>query len=270
MHDDDLPVGRLLTRREAVLLLGAAGASLLGARGPVASGARGSATRATAGALPSCVGRPEQIEGPYFIDARLARSDIRADSSTGVARPGVPLTLAFAVANVTGGRCAPLAGALVDLWQADANGAYSGFDDDRQGFHTKGETWLRGQQVTDAQGTVRFTTIYPGWYRGRAVHLHFKVRTPTPDGAGTYEFTSQLYFDEGLNDRVHAMAPYASRGRRDRMNADDSYYRRGGEDLLVTATESGEGVAGEFALGLDLADAATGRSDGGRGRGVSR
>ena len=282
MDADDVLVGRVLSRREVVRLLGLAGAGVVvgtGRRAPNDAAARSLPAQATppgvvgaedlAQQMPSCVVRPELMEGPYFLDASLTRSDIRAEPTTSVAREGAPLALAFAVSDVTGGRCAPLAGALVDVWQCDAAGAYSGFTDDRQGFKTEGQRWLRGQQVTDAKGLARFTTIYPGWYAGRAVHIHFKIRTPAAAGAragspATYEFTSQLFFDERLTDRVHAREPYARRGRRDTPNARDGIYRNGGDRLLLTAATEGDGYATTFAVGLDLADAAAGRSDGRR------
>lgn len=263
MDNDDLPVGRVLSRREAFRLLSTAGAiTWLG--GSAAAGAAFGAVRlgrAAGDPLPACLVRPELMEGPYFIDARLDRSDIRAEPSTGVVREGAPLALSFQVSRVGGGGCFPLAGALVDVWQCDARGEYSAFEDRRAGFDTRGERYLRGQQVTDADGVCRFTTIYPGWYRGRAVHIHFKIRTEAATG-GSYEFTSQLFFDEALTDRVHAAAPYADRGRRDTLNSGDGIFRRGGEQLTLDTRPEGSGYVATFSLGLDLSDEAVGRRDG--------
>jgi protocatechuate 3,4-dioxygenase beta subunit len=87
------------------------------------------------------------------------------------------------------------------------------------GFNTEGQKWLRGYQVTDANGVAQFTTIYPGWYSGRAVHIHFKIRTSLEDNG--YEFTSQFFFGDSLSDQVFANAPYTSKGQRDRLNDDD-------------------------------------------------
>jgi protocatechuate 3,4-dioxygenase beta subunit len=95
---------------------------------------------------------------------------------------------------------------------------------------------------------VRFTTIYPGWYPGRAVHIHFKVRMLTGPALGN-EFTSQLYFDEAVTDSVVARAPYSVRGQRTR-NSGDGLYRRNGSRLMLTLTESGSGYAGEFHVGM--------------------
>ncbi len=145
--------------------------------------------------MPACVVRPQQTEGPFFIDDKLNRSDIRSNPGRSDARPGAILELAFAVSRLNGGACAPLAGAQVDVWHCDALGAYS---DGAQKF-------LRGYQVTDDTGAARFVTIYPGAYGGRAVHIHFKIRT-----AQRQEFTSQIYFDEAVTDRVYAVEPYAA------------------------------------------------------------
>ena len=136
---------------------------------------------------PSCVLTPQQTEGPYFVDERLERADIRSDPSNGAVRAGVPLALSMRISTLTGSRCEPLSGAIVDVWHCDAAGIYSDVDD--ASLRTRGSAFLRGYQVTDTHGQVRFTTIYPGAYRGRAVHIHFKVRTKT--GGRAAEFTSQ-------------------------------------------------------------------------------
>jgi protocatechuate 3,4-dioxygenase beta subunit len=159
-----------------------------------------------------CVVTPELTEGPYFVDEMLNRSDIRTDPATGVPRPGVALALELVLSQVAASGCGPLAGALVDLWHCDASGLYSDVSQQR----TNGQAFLRGYQLSDANGSARFTTIYPGWYPGRAVHIHFKVRT-TPTGSSGLEFTSQLFFDEALTDQVYTQAPYNSRGRRDTL-----------------------------------------------------
>lgn len=231
--------GRLLTRREALRL---GSAALLGA----AFAQRSNAQIGTV--LPQCIVRPEQTEGPFFFDERLNRSDIRTDPATGVAKPGVPLRVTFRVTRVKD-RCTPLAGALVDLWQCDAAGAYAGVRD--PAGSTVGQKFLRGYQVTDQNGVAAFTTIYPGWYPGRAVHLHFKVRTDA--SARGREFTSQIYFDDALTDRILAQPPYAARGQRDRRNDQDGIYARGGRQLMLAVKEDGAGYGGTFELGLNIA-----------------
>ena len=244
MLNDDTPIGRLLTRREAVALLGLAV--------PAASAAhvfgQASSSRPGEPVVP-CVVQPEQTEGPYFVDRMLQRSDVRTDPATGVARPGLPLWITFQVSRVSAdGRCAPLAGAHVDLWHCDANGIYSGVKD--PGFDTVGQHFLRGYQITDSKGAASFRTIYPGWYRGRAVHVHFKVRTD-PSADRGHEFTSQLYFDEALTDRVLSREPYgAGSGERTRNEADGIFRREGGAQLILPVREREDGYAGEFGLAL--------------------
>jgi protocatechuate 3,4-dioxygenase beta subunit len=250
MDRDDVQVGRLLSRREILALLGASGIAALAGCKP----SREVSEVGTAGGavLPSCVVRPEQTEGPYFVDARLERSDIRSDPATGAVKAGAPLELSIVVSRVgAGGACAPLAGARVDLWQCDASGVYSGVRD--PSFDTTGQHFLRGYQLTNATGTARFTTIYPGWYRGRTVHLHFKVRTE-PSATRGYEFTSQLYFDDAFTDRVHAREPYASQGQRTVRNERDGIFRRNGSQLMLAVREEAQQYAGTFHLGLQIAE----------------
>ena len=268
-HDDD-QLGRILTRREALAALGVGGGALAAGRwafGTDADGAAAAHRIGTGPALPACVVRPEQTEGPFFVDGQLERSDIRSDPSTGAVSEGAPLTLRFNVSQISDGTCAALAGALIDVWQCDANGVYWGVEDDGAPESASERKFLRGFQHTDENGVARFTTIFPGWYRGRAVHVHFKVRTDT--GGQSYDFTSQLYFDEDLIDRVHARAPYAARGRRATTNTDDRIFRNGGERLMAQVSEAGAGYAATFDLGLDLTGAPGQPDGGGRGRGGS-
>ncbi len=232
MDNDDKPIGEILNRREALAALGLGVGSLLASRGA-----------AQANSLPACIVRPALTEGPYFVDVRLNRSDIRSDPQTGVVKPGVPLQLRFVVSRVAPEACTPLAGALVDIWQCDAQGIYSGVLD--RFADTRGQVWLRGQQLTNDQGIARFTTIYPGWYPGRTVHIHFKVRYQNRD------FTSQLFFDDALSDRILAQPPYAKPGTRTR-NANDAIFRGGGQPLLLELTPVGQGYAATFTLGLSL------------------
>jgi protocatechuate 3,4-dioxygenase beta subunit len=223
-----------LTRRDSLKLAG--GALLL---------ATPFATRA-AGDDSACVFVPEQTEGPYFVDDRLNRSDIRTDPRDGSRRPGMPLVLSFRVSRKTGGGCSPLPGATVDLWHCDAQGIYSDVRD--AGFETLGQKFLRGYQLTGGDGAARFTTIYPGWYPGRAVHVHFKVRS------GPSEFTSQLYFDDALSERIFTEAPYersARAGQRLR-NDDDGIYEDGGKELTLRLEPTGSGYAGRFHVALKV------------------
>jgi protocatechuate 3,4-dioxygenase beta subunit len=206
--------------------------------------------QAVAGALgPSCVVRPEQTEGPYFVDERLHRSDIRSDPTDGRVSPGTPLALTVLVSRLNAGDCQPLAGAQVDIWHCDALGVYSDVQD--PDFTTIGQKFLRGYQVTDARGEARFVTVYPGWYPGRTVHIHFKIRT-APVAKRSFEFTSQLYFDDELTDRVHAAPPYAAKGPRIARNQHDWIFRRGGDRLMLDTTSTADGYAATFPIGLQF------------------
>lgn len=203
-----------------------------------------------ASALPACVVAPELTEGPYYVDIDFDRSDIRSDPSTGDVVEGVPLQLVLRAFQVGGEGCTPLAGAAIDIWHCDAFGVYS--DSQDPGFDTTGQYFLRGYQVTDDDGLVQFTTIYPGWYQGRAVHIHFKVQGDAGSGQ-SYEFTSQFFFDEAVTDVVHAQEPYASKGYRTLLNEGDMIYREGGSELMLTLTQSDDGYTGAFDIGIQLA-----------------
>ncbi len=207
-------------------------------------------------AAPACVVRPEVTEGPYYVAENLVRSDIRADSTTGTVKEGTPLALTFNISQVSNSACTPLQGATVEIWHCDAAGQYSDVSD--PGFNTKGQNWLRGAQVTDANGKATFTTIYPGWYSGRAVHIHFKVH---PDE--TKVFTSQLFFDDTLSQQVFTQAPYASKGSTpDTLNSTDNIYQ---DLLLLTTTKTDQGYAAAFDIGIDPTTVGTGQSGGGPG-----
>lgn len=240
MHDDrETALG--MSRREVLALLAAAGGVLLAGRSSAQAGSASSG-----GELPPCIVTPEQTEGPYFVDERLNRSDIRIDPADGAVKAGMPLILRLRISSINNAGCTPLVGAIVDIWHCDAAGVYSDVTD--PSFNTVGKTFLRGYQVTDVNGGVRFTTIYPGWYRGRTVHIHFKVRVKVD----SYELTSQLYFDDAITDRVHAHKPYASKGQRTVKNDRDGIFRDGGSQLTLSPVEHGQGYAATFDVGLQV------------------
>jgi len=177
---------------------------------------------------------PQQTEGPYFVDEMPNRSDIRSDTADGSVEEGIPLRLIIHVYDVDDGSCVPLRGAKVDLWHTDSQGVYSAVKD----MGTSEKNFLRGYQVTDSNGTVEFTTIYPGWYEGRAIHIHDKVRTFNGSET-TLEWTSQLYFNNFINQQVHKQAPYSNHGPPQTTNEEDIVYSRGSSDGLVQR-DSGE------------------------------
>jgi protocatechuate 3,4-dioxygenase beta subunit len=138
---------------------------------------------------------------------------------------------------------------VIDVWHCDAMGIYSDVSD--SSFSTKGRKFLRGYQRTDASGIADFTTIYPGWYSGRAVHIHFKIRTE-PGATSGLEFTSQLFFDDSLSDTVFGAQPYSAKGQRDRLNAQDGIYTQSQGQTLLPLTSTSDGYGGTFALGLQV------------------
>lgn len=164
-----------VSRRQALGILGAAWAATVG-RKP------GAESRDVAGRLVEprldCVVTPALGEGPYFVDERLNRVDIRPDPGTKEASAGIPLRLRLRVSRVTDGSCTPVKGATVDVWQCDALGIYSDVRDMNGLFDTRGRKFLRGYQLTNGGGSAEFLTVYPGWYGGRAVHIHFKSGFP--------------------------------------------------------------------------------------------
>lgn len=199
------------------------------AREPQAAAAPG---RLIAGT--TCPLTPRQTEGPFYFDPRLVRRDIREG------RPGVPLRLRLQVVGAED--CAPALRARVDIWHCDAAGVYSGYDSER----SAGEAWLRGTQLADAEGVVAFETLYPGWYGGRATHVHCKVSTP--DGR---EVTSQIYFPDDLSDRVYAQSAYRGRDGRRMRNEEDGIFRASGGSVPVARiVRSAAGLDGAVVLAL--------------------
>src|SRR2546430_676344 len=199
-----------------------------------------SAADAGGGSNGACVLDPTLTRGPFWVDERLSRSDVRSDTNGRASpnpRPGLPLALRFVVSSFGASTCAPLAGALVDIWHCDAAGIYS----DVQGT-TAGQNFLRGYQTTDASGVASFTTVYPGWYTGRAVHIHVKVRLFDSANNVTTEATTQIFFDDSVSDAVYRTAsPYTSRPARDTRNGADGTY---GNRTVLLASLQGDAVAG--------------------------
>ena len=179
----------------------------------------------------TCAVTPQLTEGPYYFDADAVRSDIRED------RPGERLRLAIRVRSV--GSCEPVPNAVVEIWHCDAGGVYSGFD---QG---EGERFLRGAQVTNSGGIVEFVTIYPGWYRGRAVHIHAKVHISKQE-----VLTSQLFFDDDVSTEVYGSEPYSAAGDRDVFNDSDGIFA---EELLLTLRDEGDGRLGLITFDVESA-----------------
>jgi protocatechuate 3,4-dioxygenase beta subunit len=228
---------RKIDRREALGAFGTVSlGALLAACGgdePARPGATASpqAARPTATASPDVASRfgeesncsltPELTEGPFYFDADKVRSDIRDG------REGATLRLALRVRDSA---CEPISDAVVDIWHCDAAGAYS----------EEGDPFLRGVQVTSRDGIAEFTTIYPGWYQGRTVHIHAKVHVD----ASTV-LTTQLFFDDAVSDRVFAAPPYDAHGEREQRNDGDGIFDRA---LVLDLSEDGEGYLGTISF----------------------
>lgn len=212
-------------------------------------------------------GTPQQTEGPYFVDDMPNRSDLRIDTADGKVQEGMPLNLILhvyalndKVGNAEGPTCTPLKGAKVDIWEANSQGVYSGV----QSAGTRDNNFLRGNQLTDENGTVQFTTIYPGWYEGRAIHIHVKVRA-SQNSNEPLEWTSQFYLNNSINDKVHTQAPYSNHGPVDVTNEEDFIYEgpstdgmlqaKTGGQLMLELVEDRQGYAGTFNIVLDASQA---------------
>jgi protocatechuate 3,4-dioxygenase beta subunit len=234
---------RSMNRRDALGTLGAIGfASILGSRLVVPARAAGGSVVVEG----ACTLTPELTIGPYFVDERLDRSDVRGDSTSPFIADAVPLYLTINATSALASGCPALAGVQIDIWHCHAGGLYS----DEAANGTTGETWLRGYQITDASGNVSFTTIYPGWYQGRTVHIHVMARYYDSAGNTTYQFTTQLFFDDATNNLVLANYPYNTRGTRDTTNQNDGIYDAA--MLLDLSGNSDGSYAGTIMLGLEL------------------
>jgi uncharacterized protein (TIGR03437 family) len=230
----------VLDRRRALMLFGSAGAAaLLAPKTNLAEAATSFA----------CVDSPPATEGPYWVDEKLNRSDIRPDPSNGSISPGVLLALTINVHQVTSAGCSPLAGAQVDIWHCDAAGIYS----DEAANNSVGRKFLRGYQISDDSGAVQFITIYPGWYSGRTVHIHVRVRTFSGSTV-LDEFTSQLFFDDSITDQVFTQSPYNTRRARDTRNANDMVLSgmTNGSTMFVNLTQTSLGYAAFVDIGVTL------------------
>jgi protocatechuate 3,4-dioxygenase beta subunit len=174
-------------------------------------------------------GTPQQIEGPYFVDGMPNRSDLRSSDDT--IQEGIPLHLNLNVYDIDDdGSCVPFSGAKVDIWEANPQGIYSGVAEDG----TEEKDFLRGYQIADGNGTVQFTTVYPGWYEGRAIHIHVKVRSAEAL-QNPFEWTSQFYLNNSINEQVHKQPPYSDHGPVAMFNEEDGIYAGPSTDGLVQA-----------------------------------
>ena len=228
------------TRREALALLGAAGAALAaGCGSDTGTSPDATGTTTTTGTTGGCAVAPSETVGPYPSLVDLVRSDIREG------RSGVPVALTITVVNAASG-CSPVSGAVVDVWQCDAEGRYSEYA--QPGYDGRGQTFLRGLQTTDAAGRVTFTTVYPGWYAGRATHIHVEV---TVNGRSVK--VTQIAFPESVNAAVYGTGVYAARGTNPTSNTRDMVFSDSLASELATVTGSAAGgYTATFTVGVSL------------------
>ena len=204
----------------------------------------GAAEAASASASEACILTPQAEAGPYYIDPKLVRTDIRDGKA------GVPLALRLRV--IEAGPCSALSGARVDIWHCDAKGIYSAFpgQGDRHAIDTSSATFLRGTQTTDKSGWAEFTTIYPGWYPGRATHIHFKIFTDEKT-----VLVGQTFFPEALNEFIYTNVPdYAGRKReRAVLNVNDRVVVEAdpGRLAFCAVKEERERYVASVTLGVD-------------------
>ncbi len=234
---------RRLTRREVLGLLGTTGAAMTaihcGGESPTSPSTVGATTTTTTttttGTATGCAVTPSETIGPYPSLVDLFRSDIREGKS------GTTLTLKLKVVNANSA-CAVVPDANVEIWHVDAAGNYSQY-----GSQT-GQTYLRGIQTTDANGEVTFTTIYPGWYQGRATHIHIEVTI-----GGVSRKVTQIAFPESINNAVHGSGAYASRGTNPLSNRADGIFADSLDSELVTPSgDPTNGYTASFTIGVGL------------------
>lgn len=227
-------------RREAIGILTAVGAGLAfgcGDSNPTSpSTTAGATTTPTTGSTnAACAVTPTETVGPYPSLTDLFRSDIREDE------PGTPLTLTVTVVNTNSG-CAPASGLNVEIWQCDADGNYSQYGT------TRSATFLRGIQTTDANGRVTFTTVYPGWYQGRATHIHLEVVRN-----GTSVKVTQIAFPDATTAAVYGTGVYAPRGQNPTTNARDGILADSlSAELATVSGDPATGLTAIFQVGIAL------------------
>jgi protocatechuate 3,4-dioxygenase beta subunit len=232
---------RFLSRRQALRSVLAAPASAILTEKAHAAQAPPAAADQPPG---QCRLLPQAVEGPYYFDPKLVRSDIAEG------RPGIPLRLELRI--IESGTCVPIPNARVDVWHADAEGIYSGYSGQGPGrdTSTKGESFLRGTQMTDRDGRVTFISVYPGWYPGRTPHIHVKVFIDQKRLA-----TAQVYFPDEFSARIYTTyEPYKLRSTPDTTNDEDGIFRSGERDgggTVLAMNPDGETVVAALLIGVD-------------------
>ncbi|WP_329216875.1 intradiol ring-cleavage dioxygenase [Streptomyces sp. NBC_01485] len=244
-----------VARRTVLVASGATAAALaVGAAATSEAPTAEAVDAAPVAAAAVCTLTKEMTEGPYYLDGQYVRADITEGKA------GIPLKLALTV--VDDDTCVPLSNALVEIWHADALGEYSGFVGNNGHSEPDSGTFLRGGVLTNSSGVASITTVYPGWYRGRCIHIHIMVHTGvtlTADGSftgGQEIHTGQLFIDETITTAVARISPYSTNTVTRTTLAQDSIYDEGGAASgLMTLTALGSstsaGYAGTLTLGVE-------------------
>lgn len=251
-------------RRESLLSMGRLGVGALGVAAIGGSVALG-VTPTKANATGVCVMTPEGRSGPFYLNLNSVRADVRESA------PGKRLDLCFTVIDAV--TCDPHQNAVVEIWSCDATGHYSGYhtiDPDVPGYTqvplgqvppeaphyppSDNDTFLRGVQLTNAAGIVRFTTVYPSWYATRTPHVHVKVYLQLPTTDQTAIFTTQMYFDEATNAAVLGTQLYQGRtAARDTMNDTDRHFvAMGGSQDILDIQNTTFGYEGSHILSINF------------------
>ena len=188
---------------------------------------------------------PQTTAGPFYFNTNLFRQDIRYDFDTGTFYDGIQLNMTFTIIDFN---CNPISNVLVDIWHCDKDGRYSGYPNQPGGVSTVGLDFLRGIQLTDSNGQCSFITSYPGWYPGRATHIHFKVRLD----AATF-VTSQFAFPESVNAAVYATPLYIDRGPNPVSNEDDNIFGSSKPEFLTmeAVANTQGGYDGTYTIGIN-------------------
>ncbi|TCN60479.1 intradiol ring-cleavage dioxygenase [Flavobacterium circumlabens] len=176
----------------------------------------------------TCTVSPSETKGPFPIKtpSQLVLENIKSD------RIGIALLINLTIESKNN-NCLPLAGVLVDVWHCDKDGNYSEY-----GGTTMQQTdytsvhFLRGRQTTDSKGEASFLSIFPGWYQGRAPHIHVEVLT----SSGTSLLVTQIAFPENVSSAVYSSTNYASHGQADTSNTKDNVFSDSLANELATLT----------------------------------
>jgi protocatechuate 3,4-dioxygenase beta subunit len=233
-----------VSRRDALGLLGLGGAAISLGCGSDSSitptATTGTTTTGGSTASGACAVTPTETLGPYPSLTNFVRSDIREGKS------GLPLALTITIVN-TNNSCSPVANAAVDIWQCDAQGNYSEYS--QPGYNGTGQTFLRGIQTTDAGGRVTFTTVFPGWYQGRATHIHVEVKVNN-----SVVKVTQIAFEETVIAAVYATGVYAAKGRNPTSNASDMVFADSlsSETATITGGDATSGYSAAFTVGVSV------------------